>query len=63
MRKSRSWDEKKFEESMTARKNDGVKMTTQIATKNTRALGMTTDDGMLDRYLGTPNPGKPSFDE
>lgn len=48
---------------MTGRKNDGVKMTGQFATKNTHALGMTTDGGMLDRYIDTPNPGKPSFDK
>ena len=48
---------------MAGRKNDGVKITTQLATKNTRTLGMTTDDGMLDRYVNTPDPGKPSFDK
>jgi hypothetical protein len=38
-------------------------MTTQAATKNTLRLGMTTDDGILDRYVNTPDPGKPSFDK
>lgn len=48
---------------MTSRKNDGVKMTSQFATKNTHALGMTTDNNTIDRYLKTRNPGKPSYDK
>jgi hypothetical protein len=47
---------------MGGRKNDGVTMTNQLATSNTHSLGMTTDNEMLNRYIDTPNPGKPSFD-
>lgn len=39
-----------------------VKMTSQFATKNTYRLGMTTNGGILDRYIETPNPGRPSID-
>lgn len=48
---------------MAGQKNDGVKMTGQLATKNKRTLGMTTDDGMLDRYLDTVNPGRPLVED
>jgi hypothetical protein len=48
---------------MSGRKNDGVTMTRQFATKNTRALGMTTDKGVLDRYLDAVNPGRPSVED
>jgi hypothetical protein len=50
-------------EAMAGRRNDGVKMTSQLATKNTHSLGITTDDAMLDRYLETINPGRPSIDD
>ncbi|SRR5258708_23648328 len=48
---------------MVRRKNDGVKMTSQLATKNAHSLGMTADDGTLDRYLETINRGRPSVDK
>jgi hypothetical protein len=48
---------------MINRKNHGtVTMTSQRATGNTRTLGMTTDDGTIERYLRTANPGRPSTD-
>jgi hypothetical protein len=39
-----------------------VKMTSQFATRNKHRLGMTANDGVLDRYIETPNPGKPTLD-
>jgi hypothetical protein len=40
-----------------------VKMTSQFATKNTYRLGMTTNGGILDRYIETPSPGRPSIEK
>jgi len=39
-----------------------VKITSQFATRNKHRLGMTADGGMLDRYIETPNPGRPAVD-
>jgi hypothetical protein len=39
-----------------------VKITSQLATRNKHRLGMTANGGMLDRYIETPNPGRPMVD-
>lgn len=46
---------------MISRKNDGtVKMTSQNASKNLFTLGITQDGNTVNRYLTTPNPGRPA---